>query len=989
MGNVTGSTGAGNIVNTNHPVNSIMANSGTGSPASPFHHLHPNALANQVNQQQAHTNASLSSSGIVNIASKNYSKNNHINSKQHTSLVTGMIIPTNPGGHQQTGDQNGKHSHHSSNNNGSGITSQSELISGTSVASVVSDLLKKHPVTTSSSSKSSTAKTAAAAPSPLQATSASLGAAATATVAPSPSSATSTGINSSSSSNAPIALGRNPGYGKTTPATATTLSNSTLSSCKIFRPRNQPLQHSSISPSSASSTSNATNTAPTTATTGKSSVQYHDRSPSHNSIVHRECLINPTCPPSSSSSSTVMTLSNTSSSSVSPNSIDSSISSSSSTVSSSSTGYVSDKNSTKSIDTSSTPVHESPVPSNGSSHIKTLQTSSSSSLSTTSSSSFSSSSYGGDGKKDAPQPPPPNALAPPSSNSHFSNSNGLSLLSSSSDQIPCELVSLRNGKGSSTESKATLNANSFTKGKNIDSGDRVNTSKAPIESSDWQTPRPPPVESLDDVTGSPESLVSSHESPTKKTNLNKGKTSLNSSSSNLSTPVKSSRDSTPKPSKKSISLNEPNVNAASDTKAEYTSDLPNEFKLPGKKSKSTSKSPSIRGDRSNSNPNIERMSPKLLPDRKVWSSQELKHDQSNHNSNSKLTPVTSSNPEISTVTVDRSEKLQSTVESSHIDSSLTDDLLVHDEPDTESNESNCKKEHQSNGDSVATSVAKSSNSLRSSPRHLASLPQVQLLNLTYTALTASSVKLKWTLQQPANSNSSEEVSSDIPNSVLSLIQKNKQSGGLFNHHFIVEMLLTKPNSNSPSNCGQMTGNGGGGNGGGGSSNSNSNSNTGTSVRIVYQGNSNTCRVSHLNPGALYSFKVKTLISDMQHSLVSNLLTITTPEQALNSKHVKHKGTSQSTKQQNQGTSTATSHNSITSNNSTCNTSQFNSNHHGHGVDKTGHGSSVLLSDKISDDSLDLVEFTDRKQALIILLLFTAFALVVAVVVQSLLTHDQT
>ncbi|RWS31576.1 hypothetical protein B4U80_12849 [Leptotrombidium deliense] len=93
-----------------------------------------------------------------------------------------------------------------------------------------------------------------------------------------------------------------------------------------------------------------------------------------------------------------------------------------------------------------------------------------------------------------------------------------------------------------------------------------------------------------------------------------------------------------------------------------------------------------------------------------------------------------------------------------------------------------------------------------SPKHL--LPQVQVWNLTYTSLTATTVKLKWTLQQPASSQSVA-----IP------------------RHYMVEMILTKSNGSDGSPQ--------------------------PATRIVYQGSLSSCRISHLNSQQQYAFRVRT------------------------------------------------------------------------------------------------------------------------------------
>lgn len=213
---------------------------------------------------------------------------------------------------------------------------------------------------------------------------------------------------------------------------------------------------------------------------------------------------------------------------------------------------------------------------------------------------------------------------------------------------------------------------------------------------------------------------------------------------------------------------------------------------------------------------------------------------------------------------------------------------------------------------------------KGSPKQSLSLPQIQLLNLTYTALTATSVKLKWNLQSTGTDQ----------HPVLLLLQE-KASGGLFAHHFVAEMLINSPNKGVASPNKEWT-------------------ETNVLSRTVYQGNSTTCRVLHLQCAQQYSFRVRTVID--HHSLVSNLLTITTPEQALNAKP-KHKGKQphnhQHTHEQDQQSKTPEKH-------------------------TENHVSAPEVSDQ--SECKD-----DQKRAVLILLSFTGFALLVAVLIQHLLS----
>lgn len=217
----------------------------------------------------------------------------------------------------------------------------------------------------------------------------------------------------------------------------------------------------------------------------------------------------------------------------------------------------------------------------------------------------------------------------------------------------------------------------------------------------------------------------------------------------------------------------------------------------------------------------------------------------------------------------------------------------------------------------------------SSPKHSLNLPQVQLLNLTYTALTATSVKLKWNLQS----------SGTEPHPIVILLQE-KGSGGLFAHHFIAEMLINNANKgSSPMNKETCD--------------------TSLLSRTVYQGNSTACRVLHLQCAQQYSFRVRTVVD--HHSLVSNLLTITTPEQALNAKP-KHKSGKQQQPQNQQHTSEQEQQSSSKSHEK--------------------HNESIS---SVSDIAEGMEYKDDQRRAFLILLLFTGSALLIAVLIQHLLS----
>lgn len=210
-----------------------------------------------------------------------------------------------------------------------------------------------------------------------------------------------------------------------------------------------------------------------------------------------------------------------------------------------------------------------------------------------------------------------------------------------------------------------------------------------------------------------------------------------------------------------------------------------------------------------------------------------------------------------------------------------------------------------------------------SPKH--SLPQIQLLNLTYTALTANSVKLKWTHQK---------FESDTGPSSL----KESVSGA---RHYLVEMTHSK------------------GDGLGGSSNGSPT----PAGRLVYQGNMNTCRVAHLNCQQQYSFRVRMALDEQL--AVSNLLTITTPEQAPPVKH-KKQSKQQSLQQQLQHQQQLLAAQLLAQ-----------QQHNTHQQHELSHR---------ADDASDPAEKSDQRCAIMILLVFTLLAIAVAVVAQWLLAE---
>lgn len=218
-----------------------------------------------------------------------------------------------------------------------------------------------------------------------------------------------------------------------------------------------------------------------------------------------------------------------------------------------------------------------------------------------------------------------------------------------------------------------------------------------------------------------------------------------------------------------------------------------------------------------------------------------------------------------------------------------------------------------------------------SPKHL--LPQVQCLNLTYTALTASSVKLKWTHLAKELSEAAAEV--------------GKES--LFARQYSVEMVH---------NRGVGGGSAGGSTNGNDSASSSNNNSPVPTTRIVYQGTMNNCRVAHLNCQQQYSFRVRTVQDE--RAFVSNLLTITTPEQP----QTKHKKSKQHFLQQQLQQQL-----------------QFQQQLLLHSQHQQGHEQHSQCEE---EEEADPAERSDQRCAIIILLVFTLIAVVVAVMIQQLM-----
>ena len=224
-----------------------------------------------------------------------------------------------------------------------------------------------------------------------------------------------------------------------------------------------------------------------------------------------------------------------------------------------------------------------------------------------------------------------------------------------------------------------------------------------------------------------------------------------------------------------------------------------------------------------------------------------------------------------------------------------------------------------------------------SPKHL--LPEKQCLNLTYIALTATSVKLKWAFVEKEHSEKTDE----LKDSVLSLATRQ----------YIVEMVNNTSATNSTPSS---TTNG---------SASSSNNSPVPPRRIVYQGTLSTCRVAHLNCQKQYSFRVRTVQDDV--AFVSNLLTITTPEQLTVVKQKKSKQQLMQQQYQQLANQQLKLH------------SQQQKQHQNH--NQQVHDQSQCKK----EDTFDPDEKNDQRCAFMILLLFTLSAVVVAVVIQQLMS----
>lgn len=259
--------------------------------------------------------------------------------------------------------------------------------------------------------------------------------------------------------------------------------------------------------------------------------------------------------------------------------------------------------------------------------------------------------------------------------------------------------------------------------------------------------------------------------------------------------------------------------------------------------------------------------------------------------------------------------------------------------DSSNDDSSDYDEHEQSHDVSDSTSSHATNrpkeSPQRSPKHL--LPELQLLNLTYTSLTANTVKLKWNQNQP----------------------QSAQPHQIHTRHYVVEMLFNKANATTT----------------GSTSSSNTTSN-GTNdhsdasskpiaTRIVYQGYSTNCRISHLSPQQQYSFRARTTSQD--HLVVSNVLTITTPEQQpVTAKSHTKKNKQQLLQQQIQQQQHQLHQQQLLLQQQQQQNQQAN------------------LVKEASESAIS----SDQKCAILILLAFTLFALVVAVIIQAFIRSDE-
>ncbi|XP_074594460.1 uncharacterized protein LOC141849854 [Brevipalpus obovatus] len=221
-----------------------------------------------------------------------------------------------------------------------------------------------------------------------------------------------------------------------------------------------------------------------------------------------------------------------------------------------------------------------------------------------------------------------------------------------------------------------------------------------------------------------------------------------------------------------------------------------------------------------------------------------------------------------------------------------------------------------------------------SPKHL--LPKIQVFTLVYTSLTATSVKLKWTYDQ----------TSSVDN-LTSSASSNPLGPSLLNEtrHFMVEMM--KNNQTSVKSGSVMP-----------------------TTRIVYQGIQTSCRISHLSPQEQYSFRVRTYHDD--HLLISNALTLITPEQQT----LKHRKSKSQTLQHQLHSHSESQKQHISHQDTLQTGSNHHHPHHYHSQQQ------VTSHEENEDDSSDI---SDQKCAIMIISLFIVAAIVVACLINHLLT----
>lgn len=155
------------------------------------------------------------------------------------------------------------------------------------------------------------------------------------------------------------------------------------------------------------------------------------------------------------------------------------------------------------------------------------------------------------------------------------------------------------------------------------------------------------------------------------------------------------------------------------------------------------------------------------------------------------------------------------------------------------------------------------------------------------------------------------------------------------------------------------------------------------VRTVYQGSSSTCRVLHLQCAHQYSFRVRSVLE--QVAIVSNVLTITTPEHALNTKQKGSRNKQQALSQDHQNINRSGSEKQQSRSDpmSLVSSDSFPAGSSVHSSSSSSAMSASATSGRGVDETS--AEKSDQKRAILILFSFTAFALLIAVVIQHLLS----